>query len=98
MMGMAGRVLVTGAQGFIGSACLPDLLSRGFEVHAVASPLQAAYPRNCPTFEACRSGTERIFSTGRPSALFSTVRDQPTFYIWRGTSPGHGMRPRIGLG
>jgi len=30
----AGRVLVTGATGFIGSRCLPLLLEAGFEVHA----------------------------------------------------------------
>lgn len=32
----AGRVLVTGAAGFLGAHCLPDLAARGFEVHAVS--------------------------------------------------------------
>lgn len=31
------RVLLTGARGFVGSHCLPGLLRRGFEVHAVSS-------------------------------------------------------------
>lgn len=31
------RVLVTGARGFIGQHCLPALLQRGFEIHAVSS-------------------------------------------------------------
>jgi nucleoside-diphosphate-sugar epimerase len=31
------RVLVTGARGFIGSHCLPELLARGYEVHAVST-------------------------------------------------------------
>lgn len=31
------RVLLTGATGFVGRHCLPALLSRGFEVHAVSS-------------------------------------------------------------
>lgn len=31
------RVLLTGATGFIGSRCLPRLLARGYEVHAVSS-------------------------------------------------------------
>lgn len=34
--GAAGRVLVTGAAGFLGAHCLPDLAARGFEVHAVS--------------------------------------------------------------
>lgn len=33
---MTGRVLVTGATGFIGRHAVPALLERGFEVHAVA--------------------------------------------------------------
>ncbi len=32
-----GRVLVTGAAGFLGRHCLPDLAARGFEVHAVST-------------------------------------------------------------
>jgi nucleoside-diphosphate-sugar epimerase len=32
------RVLVTGAGGFVGRHCCPDLLARGFEVHGVYSP------------------------------------------------------------
>ena len=31
------RVLVTGASGFVGSHCLPPLLDRGYEVHAVST-------------------------------------------------------------
>ena len=30
------RVLVTGANGFIGRQCLPLLLAKGYEVHAVS--------------------------------------------------------------
>lgn len=39
------RVLVTGASGFIGGACLPRLVERGFEVHAVSSKPHAADAR-----------------------------------------------------
>jgi nucleoside-diphosphate-sugar epimerase len=35
-------VLITGASGFIGQHCIEPLLSRGYEVHAVASPRSAA--------------------------------------------------------
>ncbi len=35
--GMPPRVLVTGASGFIGRHCLPDLQRRGYDVHAVSS-------------------------------------------------------------
>jgi nucleoside-diphosphate-sugar epimerase len=38
----AGRVLVTGARGFIGRHCLARLEARGFEVHAVTSAAFAA--------------------------------------------------------
>jgi nucleoside-diphosphate-sugar epimerase len=34
------RVLLTGASGFVGRHCLPALLARGYQVHAVASPKQ----------------------------------------------------------
>lgn len=34
---MPPRVLVTGASGFIGRHCLPDLQRRGYDVHAVSS-------------------------------------------------------------
>lgn len=47
------RILVTGASGFIGSACLPDLLARGYEVHAVLSPTREV-PRDLTGLE----GTE----------------------------------------
>ncbi len=41
---MTGRVLVTGASGFIGRHSLPDLAARGFEVHAVHSSGAPAGP------------------------------------------------------
>lgn len=37
MTSAKGRVLLTGATGFIGRYCVPALLGRGFEVHAVTS-------------------------------------------------------------
>lgn len=37
MQQVAKRVLVTGASGFIGKQCLPVLLARGYEVHALFS-------------------------------------------------------------
>lgn len=39
------RVLVTGASGFVGRACLPLLVAQGFEVHAVSQQHQ---PNNSP--------------------------------------------------
>src|SRR5687767_11286721 len=36
MSAAAKRVLLTGARGFIGRRCLPRLVARGFEVHAVS--------------------------------------------------------------
>jgi nucleoside-diphosphate-sugar epimerase len=40
----AGRVLVTGASGFIGRWSVPALLAMGFEVHAVVSAAHGAVP------------------------------------------------------
>jgi nucleoside-diphosphate-sugar epimerase len=40
-LGSKGRVLVTGAGGFIGRQCVPKLIARGFEVHAVTSRQQS---------------------------------------------------------
>ncbi len=40
------KVLITGATGFIGRHCLPFLLERGFEIHAVSSRRQAEAPRS----------------------------------------------------
>lgn len=37
------RVLVTGANGFIGQSCLPILLDSGFEVHAISCASQPAH-------------------------------------------------------
>src|SRR6478609_99248 len=37
MMQSAKKVLVTGATGFIGARCLPRLIEKGYEVHAVIS-------------------------------------------------------------
>ncbi len=43
------RVLVTGASGFIGRQCVPLLVSKGYEVHAVSRrrPSEAALPNVC---------------------------------------------------
>ncbi|MBT5107646.1 MAG: NAD-dependent epimerase/dehydratase family protein [Rhodospirillaceae bacterium] len=40
------RVLVTGASGFIGRHALPELVNRGFEVHAVSRSPGANQPQN----------------------------------------------------
>ena len=45
------RVLITGARGFLGRHCLPLLLERGYEVHAVSR-----LPHRHPLFDnvACK--------------------------------------------
>ena len=45
---MPKRILLTGARGFIGRACVPALLNRGYDVHAVgqgSAPPSAASVR-----------------------------------------------------
>ena len=64
-----GRVLVTGASGFIGYHCLAPLLARGFEVHAVHSRSE---PETVPGVTWSRAD---LFTESNGSAgLFSRVR------------------------
>ena len=46
---MGARVLLTGATGFIGTALIPALLAKGFEVHAVARKAFSPPPGNIIT-------------------------------------------------
>src|SRR5215510_11521173 len=62
------RVLVTGAGGFIGRACIGPLVDRGFEVHAVA---------RTPAVDADTRATwhhHDLLTSGEPARLVDAVR------------------------
>lgn len=63
------RVLVTGATGFIGRACIPRLLDAGCEVHAIARRAPAARDSVC--WHACdllaERAVDRVLRRIRPS-------------------------------
>ena len=52
-----GRVLLTGATGFVGRHALPALASRGFEVHAVTRGAPPTDARGVPDASMNASGT-----------------------------------------
>jgi nucleoside-diphosphate-sugar epimerase len=71
---LSARVLITGASGFVGRHCIPLLVNRGFEVHAVARhSAQTATPDEV-TWHRCdllrQSAVEKLVSVTRPSHLF----------------------------
>jgi nucleoside-diphosphate-sugar epimerase len=64
------RVLITGAGGFVGRHCLPALLARGYQVHAVASPKHAL-----PAAESgVRWHSADLLDRRETSALLTEVR------------------------
>jgi nucleoside-diphosphate-sugar epimerase len=70
----AGRVLVTGAGGFIGRCSLSPLIARGFDVHAVLSPradtqssFEGASAHRCDLFDSV--AVERLMHAVQPSHL-----------------------------
>jgi len=67
------KVLLTGAAGFIGARCLPPLIEKGYEVHAVTSqPVPAASDAHI-TWHCCDlldpAACARLAETVRPSHL-----------------------------
>jgi nucleoside-diphosphate-sugar epimerase len=74
------RVLITGATGFIGRHCVPLLIERGVEVHAVVRTSHV----NCP-------GTMwhhgDILEIGAPTALVKAVRPTHILHLAWCTSP-----------
>jgi nucleoside-diphosphate-sugar epimerase len=77
------RVLVTGAGGFVGRHCLPELLERGFEVHASCRrPTRDETPRPV-TWHAAD-----LLEPGGPEALVARVRPTHLLHMAWEATPG----------
>lgn len=76
------KVLVTGANGFIGRACLPLLAGAGYEVHAVSSRTEP------PDVTGIRWHTADLLSPDPVSALCADVRATDLLHLAWITTPG----------
>ncbi|MFN8637599.1 MAG: NAD(P)-dependent oxidoreductase [Chloroflexota bacterium] len=64
------RVLVTGATGFVGRACLPQLARRGFEIHAVSRRVRRGELGSWRQLDLLdRAATEALVAEIRPTHL-----------------------------
>ncbi len=74
---MNKRVLITGASGFLGRACLPYLLERGFEIHAVASREENFLAASEVSWHVCDlldgEQTQKLTAQLRPEFLLHTA-------------------------
>jgi len=94
------KVLLTGATGFIGRACLGPLVERGFDVHAVASRA----PRDCDPRATWHvedllapAGPERIVEAVRPSHVLHFAWYAVPGKYWTAPENTEWMRATAGL-
>src|SRR5690606_6877319 len=78
------RVLLTGASGFIGRACIGPLLSRGFEVHAASRMTRESWPNVSvwPVDLLDRAAMEVLVRRVAPSHLLHTAWDVTHGAFW----------------
>lgn len=76
------RILLTGATGFLGRHCLPLLLARGDEVHAVSAKVPAEAPSGAKWHEA------DLLDSGQVLELVSRVRPSHLLHFAWYTVPG----------
>jgi nucleoside-diphosphate-sugar epimerase len=86
------KVLVTGARGFIGRHCLPLLVSRGYEVHAVSSqgPLESGPPE-------VSWHTLDLLAPGDPAQLIYKVTPDALLHLAWYSVPGKFWEARENL-
>lgn len=77
------RILLTGARGFIGRHCVPELLARGYEIHAVSS--QAA--ENAAPRKVHWHHTD-LLDAAEIRALVAAVRPTHALHLAWVTTPG----------
>ena len=86
------RVLVTGATGFIGLGCLPRLLERGYQVHAVSS--RALAPAGSPASggheqrDAVEWHQADLMDAGQTAQLLESVRPTHLLHLAWSVVPG----------
>lgn len=82
------RVLLTGAGGFVGRRCVPELLARGYEVHAVSRRPEAHAGATPGDATRLRWHTADLFDAGGVVALVAEV--QPTHLLHMAWYTEHG--------
>ncbi|HQT93679.1 MAG: epimerase [Acidobacteria bacterium 21-70-11] len=87
---MAKRVLITGASGFIGRHCVPHLVERGFEVHAVSL-------RSRPPEAEVRWHTVDLLDEGQIGRVLDDVRPTYLLHLAWVTEPGRYQRSEDNL-
>lgn len=80
------RVLVTGASGFVGRYCLPMLLERGFEVHAVSSRPSVATGTNGSTEGLCWHVAD-LFDAAAVNSVLQSVQPSHLLHMAWITEP-----------
>lgn len=86
---MTKRVLVTGAGGFIGRHALPQLVARGWEVHAVGrSPLPVDALPPAGSGEAVRFHACDLLADGEAARLVAAVRPSHLLHLAWNVTPG----------
>lgn len=76
---MTRRVLVTGASGFIGRWSVPELIRRGFEVHAVVSKPLGPKAAHLVQLANARVHVANLFDHAAVDALIDKIR--PTYLL-----------------
>ncbi len=79
--GLKGRVLVTGASGFVGRHALPSLVAAGYEVHGVTSKPSEALPQHAQWH------TADLLAPGAAARLVATVRPTHLLHLAWTTEP-----------
>ena len=76
------KVLVTGANGFIGSHCLPFVIERGFEVHAISSQDPCQSLNNTDWYAV------DLFNPNKVRELVSSIKPNYLLHFAWDTTPG----------
>jgi nucleoside-diphosphate-sugar epimerase len=95
----AKRVLLTGATGFVGTHCMPELLARGYEVHAVTSrPVPNTAGAQWHRADLCDAGqTGALLERVRPTHLLHLAWYAVHGHYWQAMENLDWVRASLGL-